>query len=230
MVQGLWSTILLWSRLMRSSYQIIYGFWRLSRLPQPLVSIFGSARISVSATYALKAEELSRLLIENNISVITGGGGGIMEAANCGAIESKSGKGRSIGINVKGLSEGRHSCVHEHLELDYFFARKWLMTHYSVGFVFFPGGFGTIDELGEVLTLMQTKKLAPVPIILFGREYWEPFMNWLKAEALNYGLVSEADLKLFVITDEISETIELVKKCITTGCSLVGAENQWGER
>lgn len=216
MVQGLWAGILLACRLMHSSYQILYGFWRLSRLPQPIVSIFGGARMALNTTYALKAQELSRVLTENNISVVTGGGGGIMEAANCGAIESKKGKGGSIGIYVKGMPEMRNLCAHEHLEVSYFFARKWLMTHYSVSFVCFPGGFGTIDELGEVLTLIQTKKLAPVPIILVGKEYWLPFMNWLKAEAFNHGLVSNDDLTLFVITDEVSEVVNIIKNFIKT--------------
>lgn len=230
MMHGLWAAIQLGCRLMHSSYQIVYGFWRLSKLPQPFVSIFGGARMALNTTYALKAEELSKVLTENNFSVITGGGGGIMEAVNCGARESKNGKGRSIGINVKGLEEGKNVCAHEHLELDYFFARKWLMTHYSVAFICFPGGFGTVDELGEVLTLIQTKKLAPVPIILVGKEYWLPFMNWLKAEALHHGLVQDADLKLFVITDEISEIVTIIKKFIKTTCPVTEAENKWIEQ
>jgi uncharacterized protein (TIGR00730 family) len=230
MVHGLWATILLGCRLMRSSYQIVYGFWRLSRLPQPLVSIFGGSRMDLRATYALKAEELSKVLIEHDISVITGGGGGIMEAANCGANESVKGRGRSIAINVKGLAEGNTFCAHEYLELNYFFARKWLMTHYSVAFIFFPGGFGTIDEFGEVLTLIQTKKLAPVPIILVGRDYWQPLMDWLTSEALSHGLVTDDDLKLFAITDEIPEIIKIVKKCIKTACPVSEAENKWIEQ
>src|SRR5579872_2511581 len=166
-------------RFFRVFFQIIYGAWRVSKLPHPIVSIFGSAKLAQSDTYAKEANKLATLLSEAGISVLTGGGPGIMEAANCGIFKSKREKTiRSIGIIVRGLDEPRNMCVEEYFELDYFFARKWLLTQYSSGFVVFPGGFGTLDELSEVLTLIQTNQLKPVPIVLIGKEYWHSFMEW----------------------------------------------------
>src|SRR6266478_3083950 len=138
-------------RFLRVFFQIIYGAWRVSKLPHPIVSIFGSGKIAQTDKYAREANEIATLLSETGISVLTGGGPGIMEAANCGIFKSKRQKTiRSIGIRVRGLDEPRSMCVEENFELDYFFARKWILTQYSSGFIVFPGGFGTLDELSEV--------------------------------------------------------------------------------
>jgi len=121
---------------------------------------------------------------------------------------------KSIGIGVKELGEGKNPCVQEYFELDYFFARKWLMTRHSQAFVIFPGGFGTMDELAEILTLVQTKKLGRVPIVLVGVEYWRDFMEWLKYSALVHGLIVKEDLELFTLTDDIDKVFALVcKEC-----------------
>jgi uncharacterized protein (TIGR00730 family) len=190
-------------RLLRVFTQMIYGAWRVSHSPAPYVSIFGSARFKLDDPYAKQAHELAKMFVEANISVLTGGGPGIMEAASCGAIPIK-GAGRSIGIGVADLHERKNPCVHEYFELDYFFARKWLLARYSVAFVVFPGGFGTLDELVEVLTLMQTKELARAPIVLIGKEFWQPFMTWI-AESMHHGAISEEDVKLFSMTDDLYE-------------------------
>jgi len=147
---------------------------------------------------------LAKKLVEADISVLTGGGAGIMEAASCGAIPTQ-GSGHSLGIGVTDLREPRNPCVQEYFELDYFFARKWLLTHYSIAFVVFPGGFGTLDELFEVLTLMQTKQLKRAPIVLIGKEFWAPFMGWLIDQALRHGTIAEQDVQLFSVTDDLEE-------------------------
>ncbi len=152
------------------------------------------------------------MFVAKDISVLTGGGGGIMEAANCGVFYSETGgKGRTMGIGVRDLvEEGPNHCVHEYFELEYFFARKWLLTHYSIAFVIFPGGFGTIDELSEVLTLIQTNKLKRVPIVLIGKEFWDPFMNWVINEALKHGTVSQKDVDLLIVTDDLDQAFSII--------------------
>src|SRR5690606_34188715 len=142
--------------------------------------------------YAQDANQIAAWLVEQEMSVLTGGGPGIMEAANCGAVRSlHKDEVHSIGIGVRGLNEPKNVCVEEYFELDYFFARKWLLTQYSVGFIVFPGGFGTLDELSEVLTLIQTRQMKKVPIVLFGKDYWRPFLQWVREEALPHGLIKE---------------------------------------
>jgi len=190
---------------------MIYGAWHVSRLPSPLISIFGSARFELETFYAQQAHKLAKMFIEDDISVLTGGGPGIMEAASCGAVPTK-GSGRSMGIGVTGLGEGRNPCVQDYFVLDYFFARKWLLTHYSHAFIVFPGGFGTLDELAEVLTLIQTQQMQRSPIILIGTAYWQPFMNWVTDQALVHGAVSQKDIELFYITDDLDKAF-----CIAQG-------------
>lgn len=201
----------LFFRLIRVVFQIIYGAWQISKLPRPIVTIFGGARLSKKEPYWEIAHQLSNKLVEANISVITGGGPGLMEAASCGAIPRLGGKGVSMGIGVKDLGEGKNTCVQVYCQLDYFFARKWLLTRYSNGFVVFPGGFGTLDELTEVLTLIQTKKLKRVPIVLIGVEYWKDFLAWINNEALQHGLIAPEHLTLFTLTDDLEEAFCLLR-------------------
>ena len=190
-------------KLFRVFFHLIYGVWRVSKLPHPIVSIFGSAKVAQTDKYAQEANQIAAWLGEEGISVLTGGGPGIMEAANCGAIKpSRKGEVKSIGIGVRGLNEPQNVCVEEYFELDYFFARKWLLTQYSNGFIVFPGGFGTLDELSEVLTLIQTKQMKKVPIVLVGKDYWRPFMQWITDEAVPRGLVRHEHVKLFSVTDD----------------------------
>ena len=190
--------------LLRVFLQIIYGVWRVSKLTHPIITIFGSAKVPQQDRYAKEANQIAALLVEQGISVLTGGGPGIMEAANCGAIfDTKKGAGvKSIGIGVRGLSEPKNLCVEEYFELDYFFARKLLLTQYSIGFIIFPGGFGTLDELSEILTLIQTKQMKQVPIVLIGKDFWRPIMEWITQEALPRGLITSEHVQLFKVTDD----------------------------
>lgn len=205
-------------RASKVMWQVLYGAWRLAIMPKPFVSIFGGARLSQESPYAMKANRLAQRLVEEDVTVLTGGGPGVMHAANCGAIIPKNnGKGRSVGIGVKDLGEGVNPCVQDYFELDYFFARKWLLTQYSSAFVVFPGGFGTIDELSEVLTLIQTKKLVRVPIVLIGVEYWKPFLEWARA-AVESELIAADELLFFTVTDDLEEAFCIVRD----RCDMVG--------
>jgi uncharacterized protein (TIGR00730 family) len=201
----------LFFNLLNVVFQIIYGAWKMSRLPRPLVSIFGGARLSKEEPYWELAHQLSNKLVEANISVLTGGGPGLMEAASCGAIAQKKGVVMSMGIGVSDLDEKTNPCVQIYCELDYFFARKWLLTRYSSGFVVFPGGFGTLDELAEVLTLMQTKKIKQVPIVLMGVEYWKDFVDWIDDEITSHGLISPEHRGLFTLTDDLHQAFCLIR-------------------
>jgi uncharacterized protein (TIGR00730 family) len=202
-LKRIWTCCVLGFKFLHVFIQIIYGVWRVSKLTQPAVSIFGSAKVAQNDKYAQEANQVAVWLGQEGISVLTGGGPGIMEAANCGGVKKgRKSDVKSIGIGVHGLNEPKNVCVEEYFELDYFFARKWLLTQYSSGFIVFPGGFGTLDELSEVLTLIQTKQLKPVPIVLVGKDYWRPFMQWVTDEALPRGLIKSEHVKLFSVTDD----------------------------
>jgi hypothetical protein len=190
--------------------QLIHGVWHIARLPKPIVTIFGGARLPQSSPYAAQARDLAQKLSEHNISVLTGGGPGAMEAAGCGVIKSK--ELRSLGIGVEGLIEGSSLCVQHYINTKYFFVRKWLLMRYSSGFVAFPGGFGTVDEIAEVATLIQTRKMPCMPIILIGKIYWQPFITWLIDSALKEGLISQDDLQLLMVTDNINHAYSLLHK------------------
>ena len=196
--------------LFKGFWQLLYGVWRISKLPHPIVSIFGGARLKKEDPYFSQAFELGKKFVEDDISVLTGGGPGVMEAANCGAAQAGA-NGRSIGISVSNLGEAHNTCAQEAFEVNYFFARKWLLTHYSAAFIIFPGGFGTLDELAEVLTMIKTKKMPRVPIILFGVEYWKPFVYWVEHEAIKHGLIDKQDLKLFTLTDDLDQAFCVVR-------------------
>lgn len=194
----------LFIHLFYTTFQMLYGAWRISKLEGPIVTIFGSSRIKQNTVYAQKAHELGHRFIDNDISILTGGGAGIMEAASCRI--PPRGKAKSIGIGVVGLEDRPNQCMSEYFVLEYFFARKWLLTEYSIGFIIFPGGFGTLDEMAGVLTLIQTKKLKQVPVVLIGKEYWSPFIDWIQNEALVHGAVKKEELEFFYVTDDLDET------------------------
>ena len=196
--------------------QLLRGIWKITKVQGPIVSVFGGSRWPIKDPYAQQAHKLAAKLVDGNINIMTGGGAGIMQAASCGAVHSK--KTTSIGVGVTELNELQNPCVKEYFEVDYFYTRKWLLTHYSVAFVVFPGGFGTLDELAEILTLIQTKILPPAPIILIGSDYWTTFLVWLKQKALMHGTITEEHLKLFTITDDLDEACRLIQEnCIKNG-------------
>jgi uncharacterized protein (TIGR00730 family) len=195
--------------LVHTSIQVLYGTWRITRLQRPIISIFGGAQMNPHDAYSHKAHDLANKLVDAGISIMTGGGPGIMQAASCGAIR-KTRSLTSIGIGVTEIDEGKNPCVQEYFELSNFASRKFLLTHFSIAFIIFPGGFGTLDELAEILTLIKTKKLPPVPIVLIGKEYWKYFMQWLREESLIHGLITREDFTLFTLTDDLQEAFNLV--------------------
>jgi len=195
-------------RLFRIMAEFVEGFEELSRVGKA-VSIFGSARTSPKDPYHKKAIETGRLLAEAGYAVITGSGPGIMEAANKGA---QKGKGLSIGLNIEIPTEQQpNRYVDKLLSFRYFFCRKVMFVKYAHAFVIFPGGFGTIDEFFESLTLIQTKRIPRFPVILVGSDYWEGLISWMKGIMLKTGKISKSDFELLTIIDEPKEIIKAVK-------------------
>ncbi len=176
----------------------------------PCVAIFGSARTKSNHPHYIQAVELAERLASTGYGVITGGGPGIMEAGNKGA---KQGGGVSVGLNIDLPFEQFHNQYidRDHfLEFDYFFVRKVIFVKYSQAFVIMPGGFGTLDEFFEALTLIQTKKIARRPIVLFGVAYWQGLFEWVQQTMLSQQYISPSDLELFKLTDDIGEAVQFI--------------------
>lgn len=188
--------------------EFVEGFETL-RPVWPAVSLFGGARVARDHPFYEDARRVAAALAKAGFSIITGGGPGIMEGANRGAREAG---GQSIGLNIKLPFEQK---VNEHVEtgiqFDYFFVRKVMFVKYACGFVGLPGGFGTLDEIFEAITLKQTGKMPDVPVVLFGRSFWEGLFEWLANEPLRHGMISEDDLSLFRITDSPDEIVEWIR-------------------
>ena len=198
-------------RVFRIMAEFVEGIETLSDVNNA-VTIFGSARVKPDDIYYQKTENLTRLLVQNGFSVITGGGGGIMEAANKGASEAG---GKSVGMNIQLPFEQKpNPYANIHLHYKYFFIRKVMFVKYAIAYVILPGGFGTMDELFEALTLIQTKKIKSFPLILIGSEYWHGLLEWLKKNMLQEGKISPADLDLIQVVDEPEEVVKLIKKYI----------------
>jgi len=195
-------------RLFRILAEFVEGFETLSELQVPLVSVFGSARFGEGHPAYEAGYRLGRALAEAGFGVVTGGGPGVMEAVNRGAYEAG---GVSVGMNIELPHEQKPNPYQTHaLSLRYFFVRKVLFVRYAVGFVFLPGGFGTLDELSEVLVLLQTEKVHRFPVFLLDRGYWEGLVRWL-AFLRDQKAVGPEDLQLFRLTDEPEEVVQALK-------------------
>lgn len=190
--------------------EFVEGFEKMTRIG-PCVSIFGSARTKSENKYYQIAEDIAFKLVQHGYGIITGGGPGIMEAANKGA---RKGNGKSVGLNIDLPFEQKHNefidsdkCIN----FDYFFVRKTIFLKYSQGFVAMPGGFGTLDELFEAITLVQTNKIAQFPVVLVGKDYWNGLFQWLKLTMLEEEKnIHEADLELFKIVDSADEAVDYI--------------------
>lgn len=191
--------------------EFVDGFEALAKY-HPAVSVFGSTRIKPGDEVYQKAEQIGKLLAENGFAVITGGGPGAMEAANKGAI---SAGGKSIGLNIElPLEQKPNPYTNITLNFRYFFVRKVMFVKYAVAYIILPGGFGTMDELLESITLIQTKKIKPFPVILAGSNYWRGFLEWIKEMVLKEGKISSADLDILQVIDEPGEIIRAIKKTV----------------
>src|SRR5690349_9750051 len=196
-------------RVFRIMGDFVEGFDELASLSHG-ISIFGSARSKPDDPDYKAAQETAALFAAAGYAVITGGGPGIMEAANKGAFEAG---GLSVGCNIELPFEQRPNAYQtKSLTFKYFFVRKMMFVKYSLGFVIFPGGFGTLDELFEALTLIQTRKIRNFPVVLFGTKYWSGMLDWIRAVVLPGGKISEHDMDIFHITDSPAEVVEIVNR------------------
>ena len=195
------------------------GFEAVDGIDRPAVSIFGSARVREDHRWYRNAREVARRFAEADFAVVTGGGPGVMEAANRGA---KDGGGLSVGFNIE-LPHEQHSNTYLDVSLTFqhFYARKTMFVKAAEGFVIFPGGFGTLDELFESLTLIQTGKVLHFPVVLFDRAFWTDLLDWVGDELLADGLISPEDERLLFLTDDPDEAVSIVIDCHRQRCAEV---------
>jgi uncharacterized protein (TIGR00730 family) len=202
--------------------EFLSGFAAVARIDRPAVSIFGSARVSDDSAPYRHARAVARRFAEAGWAVITGGGPGVMAAANRGA---KEGGGLSVGFNIR-LPHEQFANPYLDIEytFDHFYARKVCFVKPAEGFVIFPGGFGTLDELYEALTLIQTGKVLNFPVVLFDGDYWGEMLDWIRDEALADGMISPEDIELLHVTDDPDEAVEVVLSCYHRRCADEPAE------
>ena len=198
-------------------WELMRSFMQLSKMNMPCITIFGGAKEGKDRPYSKKAFDLARKFVEHEIPILTGGGPGIMESANCGACSVRAreepAKKDTIGIAVTGVhSWFESSCYYHTIHVSYFFMRKWLLTRYSVGFVVFPGGIGTMDDLFDLLNLIKHHRIPEFPIILIGIDFWKPLVDLLKKSALKSELINERQANLFLVTDDIDEAFMIINE------------------
>ncbi|MBW2658553.1 MAG: TIGR00730 family Rossman fold protein [Deltaproteobacteria bacterium] len=199
-------------RMFRIMAEFVDGFDTMSSIDVPAVTVYGSARTPSDDKNYLLAEQIGAELVKNGFGVITGGGPGIMEAANKGAA---SAGGVSVGLNID-LPHEQEPNPYANLELnfEYFFVRKVMFMKYSMGFICMPGGFGSLDELFESLTLIQTQRIKPFPIVLVGSEFWTGLVDWIRDKLLGNGNIGSEDMFLFQVMDDVDEIIKYFKKTV----------------
>ena len=199
-------------RLFKIMSEFVDGFDAMSEINRPAVSIFGSARYKPDNKYYQMAVEISAKLAEAGYAVITGGGPGIMEAANKGAAEAG---GISVGLNISlPFEQEPNQFANLPLSFKYFFVRKVMFIKYGMAFIGMPGGFGTMDELFEAVTLIQTRRIKSFPVILVGKEYWTGLVEWIKEQLLAEGNINQDDLLFFNILDDPEEIVQLIKRTV----------------
>ena len=201
-------------RVMRIQSEFVEGFGALAELG-PAVSVFGSARTAVDSEEYAAGMQIGRALVDAGYAVITGGGPGAMESANRGAFEAG---GTSVGLGIElPFEQGLNDYIHLGLNFRYFFVRKTMFVKYSQGFIVLPGGFGTLDELFEALTLVQTHKVTKFPVILFGTAYWSGLLDWVRNTLVAEGKASPGDLELISCTDSVEEAVKILEVSRTNG-------------
>jgi uncharacterized protein (TIGR00730 family) len=212
-------------RVLRIQSEFVEGFGALAEVPRA-VAVFGSSRTPEDSAEYRTGQELGTALAEAGFAVITGGGPGAMAAANRGACEAG---GYSIGLGIElPFEQGLNEWVDLGINFRYFFARKTMFVKYAQAFVCLPGGFGTLDELFEALTLVQTRKITRFPIVLLGSDYWSGLVDWLRNTVVASGKASAQDLELLTVTDSIEEVVELVTKAAAARDDMrAGTEDRW---
>ncbi|HEY5999881.1 MAG TPA: TIGR00730 family Rossman fold protein [bacterium] len=201
-------------RLFRIMAEFVEGFEALAEC-NPAVSIFGSARVTPEDEDYRKAEAIARQLAREGFAVITGGGPGVMEAANKGAAEAG---GRSVGLNIElPMEQSPNTFSNVRVSFRYFFVRKMMFVKYASGFVILPGGFGTLDELFEAITLIQTEKIRPFPVVLVGRDYWSGLMAWISGVMMQDQKISEKDLAILKVVDTADEAVTVINEFYSEG-------------
>ena len=198
-------------RVLRIMAELVESFDTLNVTKDMFVSVFGSARTKEDAAAYMSARECGRLLVENGYSVITGGGGGIMEAASRGAYEAG---GNVVGLNIElPMEQNPNKYQTQSLNFRYFFLRKVSFLKYSTAFIIYPGGFGTLDELSEVLTMVQTEKINMVPIIFVGSQFFKGLIDWFKTTLIDEGMISPEDIDLIKVVDTAEEAVTFLCEC-----------------
>ncbi len=196
-------------RVFRIMAELVEGFEALNNIG-PAVTIFGSARLKPGSPYYNKCLKVSEHLAKDGFAVISGGGPGVMEAANKGA---QNANGTSVGLNIElPMEQTPNNFQDIQVDFRYFFVRKLMFVKYAVAYVIFPGGFGTMDELFEALTLIQTKKIRSFPVVLVGRDYWQGMIDWMKKSVLAMGAVNAEDIDLMHLVDEPEEVCAIINK------------------
>jgi uncharacterized protein (TIGR00730 family) len=208
----------------RIADEFLEGFVAVEQIGLPAVSIFGSARVGEDSSPYRQARDVARRLAKAGFAIVTGGGPGVMEAANRGARDAA---GVSVGFNIE-LPHEQHENPYLDIELTFkhFYARKTMFVKAAEGFVIFPGGFGTLDELFESLTLIQTGKVLHFPVVLFETQYWRPLVEWIEERLLPDGMISPEDLELLHLTDDPADAVSMIVECYERRCALMPAEPQ----
>ncbi len=202
----------------RGSWQLMYGVYRLFSLKGPRISVLGGRCAQAEGEYARLASTFSFLCVRKGYAILTGGGAGIMEAANCGASQALADKKdrnkKTIGIGLKGIDSGYVNPCADVVMVNTYFVREWLLLRYSSGFVVFPGGLGTVDEFFSLINLIKLKKLPPCPIVLVDKKYWEDIFNWCKKGFEKRFIVEDIDY-YFTVADSAEEAYEIISKHVS---------------
>jgi len=202
--------------------EFLQGFLAVQRIGGPAFTVFGSARVTPDDPIYADAVEVGRRIAQAGFAVVTGGGPGVMEAANRGARE---GGGVSVGFNIELPHEQfQNAYLDISLTFDHFYARKTMFVKAAEGYVIFPGGFGTLDELFEALTLIQTGKVLHFPVVLFDADYWATLLDWVRGRLLPEGMISPEDLELLTVTDDLDEAVQVLVDCYKQRCAAMPAE------
>lgn len=199
--------------IIKTAFQLLYGVYRLSKLRRPIVTVLGAAYAQEKSEYYNKAYDFAKKCAESKISIITGGGPGIMYASNCGAREHKVGADNIIttmGIAVKGVDENFKNRCSPLIWVDNFSIRKWLLVRYAKAIVIFPGGLGTYDELFEITNELKHKRIENISLVLIGVDFWKPMVDWLTSQAFAKGFIEKEYMVYFKVTDDIDEAFKTI--------------------